>query len=138
MFISACIFVISLAAVVQFLIYSWRSGLLRVAGARNPIITAGQAASVYRKILETEDFNEVISYQKVCQDLRPSGGRGLSSVELYYGFLDSVRCFGDWIGFEGAAAWSNKEMALCTRYAAAVMVERLERNQALAAEVRSF
>lgn len=138
MFISAFIFVISAAAVIQFLNQSWRSGLLRLANSPHTINVDDPAASVYRKILETEDFSEVISYQKVCQDLRANGSRNLSSVELYYRMLRTVRALGDLIGFRAAADWSKQEMAMCTRYAAAVMVERLEHNQVLVAEVRSF
>jgi len=138
MFISAFIFVISLAAVVQFLIQSWRSGLMRVATSTYAVQADNPAASTYRKILETEDFNEVISYQKVCQDLRVSGSQSLSGVELYYSVLSGIRTLGAWIGFQAASAWSVREMALCTRYAAVVMIQRLERNQFLAAEVRSY
>ena len=138
MFISAFIFVISAAAVVQFLIQSWRSGLLRVASCPHMINADDPAAPVYRKILETQDFAEVISYQKVCQDLGGDGNRKLSSVEHYYRLLRCIRGLGNSIGFNAASGWCMQEMAMCTRYAAAVMIERLERNQALAAEVRSY
>lgn len=138
MFISAFIFVISMAAVVQFLIQSWRSGLLQVASAPQNVSAEDPSAAVYRKILETQDFKEVIGYQNVCQELTASGGRNLKSVELYYGMLRGIRAFVRGIGLEAAAEWSKQEMALCTRYAAVVMVQRLERNQALAAEVRSY
>jgi urease accessory protein UreF len=134
MFISAFIFVISMAAVVQFLIQSWRSGLLQVARAPQNISADDPSAAVYRKLLETQDFNEVIGYQNVCQDLAGSDGRGLKSVEMYYSMLRGIRALVGQIGSE----WFNQEMALCTRYAAVVMVQRLERNQALAAEVRSY
>ncbi|HTV60829.1 MAG TPA: hypothetical protein VMJ93_18285 [Verrucomicrobiae bacterium] len=138
MFISAFIFVISVAAVVQFMIQSWRSGLMRVATNPYMIKAEDPAASIYRKILETEDFKEVISYQKVCQDLRVAGSRNLSGVELYYSALRGIRTLGNWAGFQAASSWTVREMALCTRYAAVVMVQRLERNQSLAAEVRSY
>lgn len=138
MFISAFIFVISIAAVVQFLIQSWRSGLLRVAGVVPSISAEDPSAAIYRKILQTQDFKEVISYQNVFQELTASRGQSLKPVELYYGVLRGLRGLVRKAGLEAVAEWSKQEMGLCTRYAAVVMVQRLERNQALAAEVRSY
>jgi hypothetical protein len=138
MFISAFIFVISIAAVVQFLIQSWRSGLLRVASVPQKISAEDPSASVYRKILETQDFKEVIGYRNVCQELAASGGQSLKSVEFYYSILRGLGGLVRKVGLEAVAEWSKQEMALCTRYAAVVMVQRLERNQVLAAEVRSY
>jgi hypothetical protein len=37
-----------------------------------------------------------------------------------------------------ASAWTNREMALCTQFAAVTLSQRMERNQALLAEVRSY
>jgi hypothetical protein len=37
-----------------------------------------------------------------------------------------------------ANAWTNREMALCTQYAAVTLSQRMGRNQALLAEVRSY
>lgn len=134
MFISAFIFVISMAAVVQFLIQSWRSGLLQVASTPQSISAEDPSATVYRKLLETNDFKEVIGYQSVCQELAGPEGKSLKSVEMYYGLLRGLKAMVGQLGSE----WFRREMALCTRYAAVVMVQRLERNQALAAEVRSY
>jgi hypothetical protein len=49
-------------------------------------------------------------------------------VSLYYKALRLL----------GSAEWAKSEMALCTSYAAAVVAQRMARNQILAAEVRSF
>ncbi|HUO34635.1 MAG TPA: hypothetical protein VMU43_06565 [Candidatus Acidoferrum sp.] len=138
MFISAFIFVISAVAVIQFLVQSWRSGLLRVASTEHVVHADDPAARVYRKILDTKDFAEVISYQKVCQDLSGDNKGTLRPVVAYYDLLRGVRALGDAAGFAAAAEWAKQEMAMLTSYAASVVVERLERNQALAAEVRSY
>jgi hypothetical protein len=37
-----------------------------------------------------------------------------------------------------AADWAKSEMDLCARYAAAVLMQQVARNRALAAEVSSF
>jgi len=138
MLISAFIFVISMAAVIQFVVQSWRSGLMRVASIASTVAAADPASQVYRKILETSDFYEVMGYQKVCQDLQASGSQSLSGVAAYYRVLSAVKALGSQIGLQAASAWSMQEMAMCTRYAAVVMIQRLERNQSTAAEVRSY
>ena len=65
----------------------------------------------------------------------------LRSVRVYYSFLKLMNRLGDAIvapGAEGFGGWTNREMALCTRYTAAVLSQRLRSNQELAAEVRSY
>jgi hypothetical protein len=36
------------------------------------------------------------------------------------------------------AGWAENEMSICSRYVAAILVQRLECNMACAAEVRNF
>jgi hypothetical protein len=140
MFISAFILVICSAAMVQFAVFGWRAGLLRTI-ATEPIGDQAEiTAEVSRNLLNGKDFAEIASLQGLCPDLK-NGRVKLRSVRVYYSFLKTMNRLGDFIvapGANGSGGWTNREMALCTQYTAAVLTQRLRSNQQLAAEVRSY
>lgn len=137
MLVASFILVISFAALVQFAVFSWRAALLSVANSA-VIDEETSAAPAYHKILETKDFREVMSYQKVCPELGGQGGSRLLSVRVYYRALAFLNSLGKAIGTAAVGTWTAGEMALCTRYAAVVTIQRLERNQVLASDMRGF
>jgi hypothetical protein len=141
MLIAAFILVISTAALVQFAVFTWRAGLLRVAS--EPILDQSEAESGQesRNVLKGKDFNEVLARQDLCPDLDTGSAPSLRLVRVYYGFLRALHGLGNLIvspGAPGFGGWTQREMALCTRYAAVILSHRVQDNQALAAEVRSF
>jgi hypothetical protein len=121
MLIAAFIFAISLGTMIQFVVLSWRAGLVSVA-AQQP------AAGIE---LQINDFRDVAAYQQLSPDLGFGPAPKLRSVRIYYRILEFLA------GTE-QGGWANREMALCTRYATVVISQRLASNQALAAEMRSF
>lgn len=137
MLIAAFILVISVAALVQFAAFSWRAGLLRIASEPLPI--QSDTADAPYNLLQSKDFEGVLACQELCSEIGADAGRGLRSVRLYYSFLQFLSGLGSSV-VEATTpnGWMQHEMALCTRYAAVVLSQRMERNQALAAEVRSF
>jgi hypothetical protein len=136
MLIAAFIFVISVAALVQFAVFTWRAGLLRVAS--QPLPNQVDAAFATRNTLQTNSFEDVSAYQQLCPEVGADAGENLRSVRLYYSFLQSLSTLGSSIVDAAMPGWTRREMALCTRYAAVVLSQRMERNQALAAEVRAY
>lgn len=122
MLVAAFILVISCAALVQFAAFSWRAGLLTV------------AAQDTCNLLESKDFADVSAYQRICPETGSGIGTNLRSVRMYHSFLQFL---GNLTG-SGNQGWAQREMALCTRYATVVLSQRMQRNQALAAEARSF
>ncbi|MGH9762773.1 MAG: hypothetical protein ACREDR_41680 [Blastocatellia bacterium] len=135
MLIAAFIFVMAVAALLQFGVWSWRAGLLRGAALEHSFSLDVQSNPVAQILLESQDFPEVMGYQKLCPEL--GGGSGLRAVSLYYRLVRMLGVAGDMM-FPSVPAWAGREMALCTRYAAVVMVRRLERNQTLATQARSY
>jgi hypothetical protein len=135
MLFAALIFVISVAAMVQFAVLSWRAGLLRMAERELP--SGGDpAAKKTLALLHSKDFRSLSALQEICPDLSGTKAPRLRSVNLYYKVLRALSALGNVILPNTAAtAWAQSEMALCTRYAAAVLSERLERNRAVFAEV---
>jgi hypothetical protein len=141
MLIAAFILVISTAAMVQFAVFTWRAGLLRVAS--EPILDHAEAESVEasRNLLNGQDFKEVLARQDLCPDLDTGSAPSLRPVRMYYSLLRMLHAAGNLIvspGAPGFGGWTQREMAICTRYAAIVLSHRVQTNQALAAEVRSF
>ena len=137
MLISAFILVISLAAMVQFAVFSWRAGLLRVAS--EPLPNKTELSSVSRILLESKSFSAVSAYQELCPELGSDAGSHLRSVRLYYRFLQFMGTLGtSALEAVNPASWTQREMALCTRYGTVVLSHRLQRTQAFAAEVRSY
>jgi hypothetical protein len=137
MLIAAFILVISVAALVQFAAFTWRAGLLRVASEPLPSQTETGYAPCH--LLQLKDFDDVSVYQELCPEIGAAAGQNLRSVRLYYRFLQFVSTLGSSIVQAAMpTGWTQREMALCTRYAAVVLSQRMERNHALAAELRSY
>jgi hypothetical protein len=126
MLIAAFIFVISIAATVQFAVFSWRANLIHAVSAGAP-----------GNLLKENSFEDVSAYQKLCPELTVSPAPKLRSVQLYYSLMQAVSNLGAAF-MPSANAWTNREMALCTQYAAVTLSQRMVRNQALLAEVRSY
>jgi len=136
MLVASLIFVISIAAMIQFAAFTWHAGLLRVAS--EPVeIEAEAAVALSNNSLQISDFRNVAAYQKLCPDLAGGQASELRSVRLYYRFLQFLTSLSGSL-FPPESGWAHREMALCTRYAGVVLSQRLERNQAQIAEVRSF
>ena len=136
MLVASLIFVISIVAMIQFAVFTWHAGLLRV--ACEPVeLEAEAAAAMANKSLQFNDFRNVAAYQKLCPELVGGQSSELRSIRVYYRFLQFLTSLGGSL-FPPESGWAQREMALCTRYASVVLSQRLERNQAQMAEVRSF
>jgi hypothetical protein len=130
MLIAAFISVISMAVVIQFGVLSWRAGLIRVA---SELQIAGRElpAIAFAKPLITEDFYNITAYSKLCPDFSDGSFLKLRSVRAYYRALQFLKNVGQ-------VGWAAGEMSLCTRYAAVMLSQRLNHNQAMLASVRSL
>lgn len=130
MLIAALISVISMAVVIQFGVLSWRAGLIRVA---SELQVAGRElpSIALAKPFITEDFYNITAYGKLCPDFSDGSFLKLRSVRTYYRALQFLKNV-------GRVGWASREMSLCTRYAAVMLSQRLDHNQAMLASVRSF
>jgi hypothetical protein len=133
--IAVLIFVISLAALIQFGVLSWRAGVLQLAS--EPFVTeSATVAEFQRNLLNTKSFNDVAVYQEICPDLGEVSGPNLRGARLYYRFIQLLGALGTRIlPSKDSTRWVEREMALCTRYAAVVVSQRLEHNRVLMAEI---
>lgn len=137
MLTAALIFVISMVAMVHFAVSSWRAGLLRLAAKPLPD-DSDSAATPTLALLQSQDFEALSALQEICPDLSDGKAPKLRSVSVYYRVLRSLNALRNAIlPRASATGWAQSEMALCTRCAAVLLSQRLERNRALLAEARS-
>jgi hypothetical protein len=138
MLIASFILVISVAAMIQFAVFSWRASLLRTVsepltheadGTREPCLN----------LFSSSSFQEVLAvYRDLCPDLSAGTTSNLRSVSLYYGTMRLLSRLGSFLSPAPGTGWTQREMALCTQYATVRLTQRLERNVALVNEARSY
>jgi hypothetical protein len=126
MLIAAFIFVVSAVAMIQFAVFTWRADLVQM-------VSLGAS----HKLLKQSGFDDLLAYQKLCPELAINSASKIRSVRLYHGLLKAVSEFTA-VVMDSEVDWSNREMVLCTEYVAITLSERMIRNQALLAEVRSY
>jgi hypothetical protein len=131
---AAMLFAISIVALSQFAAYYWRA-MLAGAAAQPVSERVLLAAGARNGQLTGEDFPALLGLHNLTPELR-SGSNGLGLVRLYYSLVDSL---GSLAGkrMPAVAAWSQRELAVCARYAAVQIDRRLQANLELAASLRS-
>jgi hypothetical protein len=127
--VAAIIFMISVAAFVQFGLYYWRATISGVA-AQAISDRIRMAAGITHAGIDGQDFRSIIMLKDLSPDLRgPSGS--LRTIRAYYAVIEKL----GWI-VPAMANWADAEMATCSRYVAVLMDQHLERNLACAAQMR--
>ena len=93
------------------------------------------AAGVQNGQVTGQDFPALVGLHNLTPELR-TGGKGLGLVRAYYSLIDSIASL---VGrsLPAVGAWSERELAVCARYAAVQIDRRLQANLELAASLRS-
>ena len=131
---AAMLFTISMVALSQFALYYLRAVLTGVAAL--PVSDRVLAAArIENGRLLPQHFDALAGLHALTPNLEPHRG-GLGLVRAYYrlvGALDVL--FGKSMPL--LAAWSERERAICARYAAVQVGRRLQANLELSASLRS-
>ena len=138
MLIAAFILVISVSALIQFAVFSWRASLLRTVS--EPLTNeADGTLEPCLNLLSSSSFPEVLTvYRDLCPNLGTGAASHLRGVSLYYALMRSLSRLGSSFIPSAGTGWTQREMALCTQYATVRLSQRLERNIALVNEARSY
>jgi hypothetical protein len=129
--IGAILFMISLAAFVQFALYYWRAMITGV--ATQPVSDRIRtAAGITALQIGARDFRSILSLHDLSPDLRGPNG----SFRVLRAYYSSVEKLGSLI--PAMASWADAEMTTLSRYVAVLVDQHLERNIASAAEVRGI
>jgi hypothetical protein len=134
--IAALILVMSVVALAQFAIAQWRSMWMTVAA--QPLSDYVQAATgISDSAISGNDFQLLVRTSEQLSPSTQERNLWLREVGIYYRLiraLDKI-CAKQISGLSG---WAKSEMVACSRYAAAVLDQRLNSSFACASEVRSF
>ena len=130
---AAMLFTISIVALSQFALYYWRALLTRVAAL--PVSDRVLAAAhIEGGRLLPQHFGTLAGLHDLTPDLEPHRG-GLRLVRIYYCVVEAL---GALLGkhMPVLAAWSERERAICARYAAVEVGRRLQASLEFAASLR--
>jgi len=129
--IPAILFCVSIITLGQFGFYYWRAMVLRVSTL--PVSDRVQvAASIKTTAVGPHDFRAILSLYDLVPGLRGSGA-SFRTIRAYYAVVEKLGRL-----IPSIAQWSEAEMTSCSRYAAVVVDQRLERNLACAAQMRGM
>lgn len=127
--VAAILLVISTVALGQFALYYSRAVMAGVAS--QPVSDRlRMAAGIEATSIGPTDFNAVLSVNEMAPGLHGPCGP-LRMVRAYYSVVERVGRL-----LPALAAWSEREMTMCSRYVAVLVDQRLEQNVACAAEMR--
>ena len=129
--IPAIIFGVSVIGFAQFGLYYWRAAISGVA-AQAVSERIRVAAGIAHEGIGAEDFRSIIILKDLSPDLRGADG-SFAAIRTYYAVVEKIASF-----VPVLASWARAEMATCSRYAAVVMDQHLERNMVAAAQARGI
>lgn len=129
--IPVLIFAVSVVAFAQFGLYYWRATISGVA-AQAISERIRVAAGITHDGINAQDFRSIIILKDLSPDLRGPNGN-FATIRAYYAIVEKVGRI-----VPAMASWAESEMATCSRYAAVVMDQHLERNMIAAAQARGM
>jgi hypothetical protein len=115
----------------QFGFYYWRAMVLSIAAL--PVSDRIRvAARIAGPAVGSHDLGSILSAYNLVPNLR--GGRSnFRAIQAYYAVIEKLGRM-----IPSMAKWSEVEMVTCSRYAAVLVDQHLERNVACAAEMRGM
>jgi hypothetical protein len=127
--IAAIIIAASLVAFAQLGLSYWRAALSGIA-AQAISERVRVAAGIMDRGICAGDFRKIILLKDLSPDLRGPNG-SFTAIRTYYNVVEKL---GNTV--PGTAGWASAEMATCSRYAAFLMDQQLERNMLCATQLR--
>ena len=134
--IAALILVLSAVALAQFAVAQWRSMWMTLAA--QPLSGNLQAATgIADSAIGPNDFDLLVrTSEQLCASPQERN-LWLREVGIYYRGIRTLDAIcGSRVA--GLSNWAKGELMACSRYAAAVLDQRLNSNFAFASEVRGF
>jgi len=129
--IAAILFCFSMIAFAQFALYYWRASIANTAkGEVSDRVRV--AAGIPAGSVSSLDFRAILTVHDVTPDLGGSG-RTFRAIRAYYQIVEKIGRL-----VPPLTHWAEAEMAMCSRYAAALVDQHLERNLLCAAQMRGI
>lgn len=127
--IARIIFCFSIVALGQFGLYFWRASIENTAN-RQISDRVKVAAGIPAAPVTSRDFRAILSVHDLTPDLR-GPGCGYRTIRAYYSIVEKIGRL-----IPSLTGWAEAEMAMCSRYAAVLVGQHLERNMACAHQLR--
>jgi hypothetical protein len=131
--IAALIFVFSVAALIQFALSQWRAMWITIAEQPlSPFFTA--STGIAGDDVRPEHFDFLTHTSKQLGASAKQRNLWLKEVQIYYRTVRALdQIFKKHLPF--FSTWANHELAVCSRYAAVIVDQRLSSNLAFASEI---
>jgi hypothetical protein len=129
--IAAIIFCFSMVALGQFWLYYWRASIA-ITADRQISDRVKVAAGIPAAPVTARDFRAILSVHDLTPELRGSGC-GYRTIRAYYSIVEEIGRL-----IPTLTGWAEAEMAMCSRYAAVLVGQHLERNMDCAAQLRGI
>ena len=127
--IAAILLCVSIVACGKFAFYYWRAMILSVSAL--PVSDRLRvAAKISATAVGSRDFGAILSTRDLVPDLCGSGG-SFRAIRMYYAVVEKLGRL-----IPSLANWSEAEMITCSRYAAVLVDQLLERNLICAEQMR--
>jgi hypothetical protein len=129
--IASILFCVSIVALGQFGFYYWRAMVISISAL--PVSDRLRvAAQITATAIGSDDFRAILNVYNLVPDLRGSGD-SLRAIRTYYAVAEKLGRL-----IPSIAKWSEVEMTCCSRYAAVLVDQHLERNLACAVQIREM
>jgi len=127
--IAICILILSVAALIEFAVSQWRSMWMTVAA--QPLSDCLQSATgLSAESITENDFDYLLTTTQKLVGVN-ANSHWMKEVKLYYKMVRAVESFSA-KHVPGIADWAHKESVSCSRFAAAILDQRLSADMALA------
>lgn len=127
--IARILFCFSMVALGQFGLYYWRASIADTAN-RQISDRLKTAAGIPAGSVTSRDFRAILSVHDLTPDLR-GPGCVYRTIRAYFSIVEEIGRLIPWL-----TAWAEEEMGMCSRYAAVLVGQHLERNMDCAAQLR--
>jgi hypothetical protein len=132
--VAAIILAFAVVAVAQFWMIWWRATVGSLAAS--PLSDKMRVAAGFDgDVVRGNDFQAILSLYETCPSLKKDSN-GLGPVRAYYQVVNGLSCM--FTAIPAVAKWAQNEMAICARYAAVCVDQRMQRTRTMLAEMRSY
>jgi hypothetical protein len=129
--IAAILLCVSIVALCQFGLYYWRAIIANISG-QQVSDRVRIAAGISTPSARARDFRAILNVLELAPTLVGDSG-ACRGVRAYFSVLEKIGSF-----IPAVTEWAQAEMDMCSRYAAVVVDQHLDRNMDCAVKLRGI
>jgi hypothetical protein len=129
--IAAILLCVSIVALCQFALYYWRAIIADISGQQISD-RVRIAAGISTPSARSRDFRAILNVLELTPTLQGDNGT-CRGVRAYYSALEKIENL-----IPAVTDWAQAEMDMCSRYAAVILDQHLDRNMDCAVKLRGI